>query len=191
MRLRQNIVAIFSTFVQFEAGEFSHWSSDPKLRRRMEKCLAGQSLKERSHSFWGLYWYKVWQVSSQSQQKPQTMQAKYHLTAYLQEPSYWAAKKATTDFCHLKYEVSDCFQIALSSLDSILQGFDTLQKSNFKSYATVILSNYIREILRQRQEIVFTQPQRPKARPLDGRAFMWRPVGRNRNLWFILPMLKI
>ena len=158
MRLRQNIVTIFSTFVQFEAGEFSFWSSDPKLRRSMEKCLVGQSVKERSHSFWGLYWYKVWQVSSQSQQKPQMTQAKSHLTAYLQEPSYWAAKKATTDFGHLKYEVSDCFQIALSSIDSILQGFDPLQKSNFKSYATVILSNYIREILRQRQEINICSP---------------------------------
>ncbi|MCH2247663.1 MAG: hypothetical protein MK111_24040 [Crocosphaera sp.] len=48
MRLRQNIVAIFSAFVQFEADEFNHWSSDPKLRRNMEKCLAGQSVKERS-----------------------------------------------------------------------------------------------------------------------------------------------
>ncbi|ACB51406.1 putative group 3/4 sigma-70 RNA polymerase sigma factor [Crocosphaera subtropica ATCC 51142] len=158
MRLRQNIVAIFSTFLQFEADQFSHWSRDPQLHRSMKKCLAEQSLKERSERFWGLYWYKIWETSSQSQQKAHTRQARSHLTAYLQEAGYWAAKKATTDFRQLNYEVSDCFQIALSSVDRILQGFDPLQTGNFKSYASIVLSNHIREILRQRQEIDICSP---------------------------------
>ena len=158
MRLRQNIVAIFSTFIQFEADQFSHWSSDPQLRRSMENCLAQPSLIERSEGFWGLYWYKVWQKSSQSPQNSQTIQARSHIAAYLQEASYWAANKAKTNFRQLKYELSDCFQIALSCLDRILQGFEPLQNSNLKSYASVIFANNIREILRQRQEINICSP---------------------------------
>lgn len=158
MRLRQNIVTIFSSFVQFEADQFSYWSSDSRLRRSMENRLAEQSSVNRSESFWGLYWYKVWQSSSQSQQNYQKILARSHLAAYLQEAGYWAAKKATTDFRQLKYTISDCFQIALSGLDRILQGFDPLQNKNFKSYASVILANNIRETLRQRQEIDICSP---------------------------------
>ena len=154
MRLRQNLVAIFSTFIQFEADQFSNWVSDPQLRRNMENCLAQQSVVDRSDRFWGLYWYKDWQIASQSQKK----RARAHLAAYLQEAGYWAARKATTDFRQLKYEVSDCFQIALSSLDRILQGFDPLQNSNLKGYASVIFANNIRAILRQRQEIDICSP---------------------------------
>ncbi|MEM8779213.1 MAG: sigma-70 family RNA polymerase sigma factor [Cyanobacteria bacterium P01_G01_bin.49] len=158
MRLRQNIVAIFSTFIQFEAEQFSHWSSDRQLHRSMENCLAKQSTIDRSENFWELYWYKIWQTSSQSSQSSQENRARSHLAAYLQEPGYWAAKKAKTHFRQLKSEVSDCFQIALSNLDRILQGFDPLQNGNLKSYASVIFANNIRETLRQRQEIDICSP---------------------------------
>ena len=158
MRPRQNIVAIFSTFIQFEAGQFSHWSSDFQLRRSMESCLAQPSSPDCSGSFWGLYWYKIWKILAKNPQNLQKIRARAHLAAYLQEASYWAAQKAKTHFRQLKYEVSDCFQIALSCLDRILQGFDPLQNSNLESYAKVIFTNGIREILRQRQEIDICSP---------------------------------
>ena len=158
MRPRQNIVAIFSTFIQFEAGRFSHWSSDPQLRRSMESCLAQPSSLDCSERFWGLYWYKIWHISAKNPQNSGQIRAKAHLAAYLQEASYWAAQKATIHFRQLKYEVSDCFQIALSCLDRILEGFDPLQNRNLESYARVIFTNGIREILRQRQEIDICSP---------------------------------
>ena len=145
MRPRQDIVVIFSTFMQFDFDRFSNWVSDPRLRRSMNQCLT-QCPKEVSENFWGIYWHKQWR------KQPQGL-AREHLIAYLQEVCFWSTNKTITGFTSSQYSVPDCFQIALMGVDKVLKGFDGDRGYNLKSYASITFSNLIRELLRQRQEI--------------------------------------
>lgn len=150
MRPRQDIIEIFSTFLQFDADRFKDWAIDSKLRRSMRSCL-DKAQPETSENFWALYWHKVWQTQS-------SPLAKGHLSAYLQEACYWAANKTTTSFASTQYLLSDCFQMAFSQIDKVLEQFNSKQSFTLKSYASVTFSNTIKEILRQRQEVDICTP---------------------------------
>ncbi|WP_413173656.1 sigma-70 family RNA polymerase sigma factor [Anabaena azotica] len=147
MQPRKNIIEIFSTFVQFAGDRFGNWAIESKLRRSMQTCLnrTPQATSE-SEYFWSLYWYKFWQVT-----ETQSL-AREHLTAYLQESCYWVSQKTVASFASTQYQLSDCFQIAISQVEKILKAFNP-NHSNLKNYATTIFSNSIRETLRQRHEI--------------------------------------
>lgn len=145
MRPRQDLVEIFSTFIQFNFDRFSNWASDPRLRRSMNKCLT-ESPQEIAENFWGIYWHKQWL------KKPQGL-AREHLMAYLQEVCFWSTNKTITGFTSSQYTVPDCFQIAITGIDKVLKGFNSDRGYNLKSYASITFSNLIRELLRQRQEI--------------------------------------
>lgn len=151
MRPRQNIIEMFSTFLQLEAERFGGWASDLKLRRSMEKCLEQLHRAEREENFWALYWYKIWQ----SQAAPI---ARLHLAAYLQEPCYWAAQKTAAANPSTQYGVSDCFQIAIAAVDTVLKGFNPTQGYELKSYASAIFHSALRNELRQRHEIDISTP---------------------------------
>lgn len=145
MRPRQDIVEIFSTFVQFNADRFSGWATEPRLRRSMQSCLTRSLQPETSENFWALYWYKVWRTQP-------TGIAGVHLSAHLQEACYWAAKK-TISGSNTQHTLSDCFQIAFIRLDKVLKGFNSQQGFSLKNYASLIFSSFIKEVLRQRQEV--------------------------------------
>ena len=142
---RQDLVKIFSTFIQFENDRFIRWDTDPRLRHQMKQCLA-QSPQEMAENFWAIYWYKQWR------KQPQGL-AKYHLMAYLQEVCFWSTNKTVNKFSSNQYTMSDCFQIAISGIDKILKGFDGERGYHLKSYASITFCNLIRELLRQRQVI--------------------------------------
>jgi len=145
MHPRNNIVEIFSTFLQFDADRFRGWTTDAKLRRSMHGCIE-QIPQETSDNFWALYWYKIW--SSQSNRI-----AKEHLLAYLQECCYWASAKAANTFASIQYNLSDCFQIAIAKFDKVLKGFDVDSGYRLKSYASASFGSTIRDTLRQRHEV--------------------------------------
>ncbi len=146
MRSRQDIVEIFSTFIQFDFDRFSDWVSDPRLRRSINKCLAKEDSINHSENFWAIYWHKRWC------QEPSGI-ARDHLIAYLQEPCFWSSRKTVSNFQSTQYSLPDGFQIAIAGIDKLLKGFDRDRGFNLKSYASITFSNLIREILRQRQEI--------------------------------------
>jgi RNA polymerase sigma factor (sigma-70 family) len=151
MRPRQNLVDIFSTFAQFEAEQFSRWLKEPSLRRSMQSLT--QSLPtDKSETFWELYWYKVWQA------QPSHRWARSHLIAYLQEPCYWAAQKAVSNFSQTQYTVSDCFQVAIAQIEKVFKGFNLDRGFSLKNYASTIFANVIRENFRQRQEVDICTP---------------------------------
>lgn len=143
---RQEIVEIFSTFVQFDWDRFSGWATDARLRQSMRGCLSSVSSRKTSDNFWALYWYKIWQTHP-------TRLAKDHLSAYLQEACYWAAQKTAADFASTSYSLCDRFQAAIASTDKILKGFDPKQGFRLKNYASMVYGNQVRVFLRQRQEI--------------------------------------
>ncbi len=144
MQRRQGTVEVFSTFIKFDTERFSGWITDPKLRRSMNSRLEKSSNKD-SYSFWGLYWYKIWE------NKPNSL-AYSHLSAYLQESCYWAARKSSLN--HSGHSsLSDYFQIAIAHLGKILNGFNPQHSSHLKSYAELSFERIIRDVLRVRREV--------------------------------------
>ncbi|MEM9925803.1 MAG: sigma-70 family RNA polymerase sigma factor [Cyanobacteria bacterium P01_D01_bin.50] len=143
MQRRQEIVDIFSTFIQFDIDRFNGWITDAKLRRSMKACLQKSSSKE-SDNFWALYWYKAWQTQS-------TSLAYAHLSAYSQEACYWAARKFVLNVSGHS-SLADYFQIAGAHLTKILKAFNPQYSSHLRSYAQLSFERVIRDVLRVRRE---------------------------------------
>lgn len=146
MRPRHSLVELFSTLIQFDGDQFQRWVVDQHLKRNMEGRVTMEGAGGGTENFWALYWHKQWENSS-----PRL--AKNHLVAYLQEPCYWIARKAATHFTSTQYSLADCFQLAIIQVDKVLQGFDSQQGFNLKSYASAAFNSIIRDHLRQRGEV--------------------------------------
>ena len=142
---RQDIVQIFSAFIQFDYDRFGGWATDNRLRRSMRQCLEKVSVQS-SENFWVLYWHQIWL------EQPKSL-AKEHLTAYLQEICFWSSTKTIGGFSSTQYTVPDCFQVAIAGIDKVLKGFDRERGFNLRSYASITFSNLIRELLRQKKEV--------------------------------------
>jgi RNA polymerase sigma factor (sigma-70 family) len=151
MQPRQSIMEMFSTFVQFQSDRPIGWVTDFRLRRSMETCIKKMPEAENSENFWVLYWFKIWHSQSLNI-------AKEHLTAYLQEPCYWIAKKTAAAFTSNQYTLSDCFQIGITQIEKILKGFKPDHGFILKNYASATFSCVIRETLRQRHEVDICTP---------------------------------
>jgi RNA polymerase sigma factor (sigma-70 family) len=144
MNSRHDIIAIFSTFIQFADGDFSRWIADPKLRRSMQASLQRVAPSEQTDlkdSFWSLYWFRKWQAQAEGM-------AIAHLSAYLQESCYWAARSLTAQ----QGSLSDSFQVAIADLPKLLKGYDPQQSASLKTYSNIAFSNTIRDVQRQRGE---------------------------------------
>lgn len=148
MQPRTALLAIFSTFLQFETDHVHTWTSDSKLRRSMQIQLEQSSQGDLSAKFWSLYWHKLWRADSALQKV-----AAGHLSAYLQETCYWTAQKTATRFSSSRYGVSDYFQIAIAQVEKILKRFNSDQGFNLQNYASATFASLMRETLRQRREI--------------------------------------
>lgn len=154
MSPRQEIIKIFSTFLQFEEHHFSQWASDIRLRRNMQKSLDAYSNQpsiasfQSIEQFWTLYWHRCWtnQISDF---------AAGHLSAYLQEPTYWAAQQIARQFSNIQFGVSDYCQIAMMEMNSVLKGFNPDRGASLKTFASVVIPRLLKERLRQRHEIDF------------------------------------
>ena len=155
MRPRHSLIEFFSTFVEFDCDRFQGWATDPRLRRSMERTLAQAEIAAEvaaEDGYWALYWHKIWQTGTENM-TPAAGVARSHLTSYIQESCYWVAQKTATSFHNLQYSTADLFQMTIAQVDKVLKGFDSQQGFGLKSYASVTLSNLIRESLRQRQEV--------------------------------------
>lgn len=146
MRPRQQVIAMFSTFVRFESDRFSSWVTDVKLRRNIQQYLERSPDGSASESFWSLYWHKCWQAEAEAL-------ARLHLLAYLQEPCYWAAEQTVKKFTTTQYGTADYFQMALAEADSVLKGFNADRGARLKTYASMAFLSLLRDILRQRYEV--------------------------------------
>ncbi|WP_413161371.1 sigma-70 family RNA polymerase sigma factor [Capilliphycus salinus ALCB114379] len=145
MRPRQGLIETFSSFVKFTEDYFDSWVIDPQLRRSMDRCLKTQPKPPASEKFWVHFWHKQWQTPSKA--------ATGHLLAYLQETCYWSAyKTVNAGFAGMHLSIADLFQIALTHVERILNGFDPDRGSTLKDYASVAFKSIIRDILRQRRE---------------------------------------
>lgn len=145
MRPRQKIIEMFSTFVELEGDRFSKWLIDIKLHQNIQNCLEYSPFVPNSENFWALHWHKCWREESNSL-------AKMHLSAYLQEPNYWAAKKTIAKFTNSQHSLADYFQMANAEIETILKNFNLEKCSSLKAYATMAVPSRLKDILRQRKE---------------------------------------
>lgn len=155
MRPRQQIIELFSTFLQFEADRFDRWVTDVRLQRQMQQYLQ-QASEPTSERFWLLYWYKHWQTAMEAVSSAETRRetrAELHLAAYLQEACYWAAYQTMRKFTDSQYRLSDCFQLAIAEVPAILKGFNPERGASLKTYAGMAFTSLLRDTLRQRQVI--------------------------------------
>ncbi|WP_343038249.1 sigma-70 family RNA polymerase sigma factor [Brasilonema bromeliae] len=136
---------MFSTFMQLEGDRFSKWLTDTKLYRNIQNHLGRSSEALKSENFWALYWHKHWRSRSNNL-------ARMHLSAYLQEPCYWAASKTVAKFTNSQYSLADYFQMAIAEVEIILKDFNPEKCSSLKAYAIMAIPSRLRDILRQRKE---------------------------------------
>ncbi|PZV07711.1 MAG: RNA polymerase subunit sigma-70 [Leptolyngbya sp.] len=153
MHPRQEIVELFSTFLQFETDYFSHWVIDLRLRRSMRRRLEDYDKRESAfisaslslEQFWALYWYQCWQTQANTL-------AEGHLSAYLQEPCYWAAQRIARQFTNVQFGVSDYCQMAIAEIRTVLKGFKPDRGASLKTFANIAFPRLLKDQLRQRQE---------------------------------------
>lgn len=141
MHSRTQLLDQFSTFAILEGEYFRKWMVDSRLRRSMQSCL--EDSPEASGKIWSLYWFKQWQSQNQF--------AESHLSAYLQESCYWVAQQISQRFKATQYTVADYFQITNGEIQRVLKSFSSDRGIALKSYASVVLTNVLKDMLRQRQ----------------------------------------
>ncbi len=142
---RTQIVQMFSTFVNLEAGKFSKWLGDRKLYKSMQNCLNRSPQIPREENFWALYWHKQWLLKSNNL-------ARMHILAYLQEPCYHVSRRTVSLLQNSPYSIADYFQMANAEVETILKDFDSQKSSNLKAYFAMAIKSRLKDILRQRKE---------------------------------------
>ncbi|MDY7016570.1 MAG: sigma-70 family RNA polymerase sigma factor [Cyanobacteriota bacterium] len=141
----RDTIESFSTFMRLEDNTYQGWTADRQLRRSMENCLARVDNMPASDSFWAMYWHRRWLSASDRL-------AEAHLSAYLQEPCYWAAKRILSSCINPSYQLADYFQIAIAAVPKVLKGFDRERSSSLKNYASIVFRSILRDALRSSQE---------------------------------------
>lgn len=142
---RTEIVQMFSTFVELEAGKFSKWLTDRKLHKSIQNCLNCSPQTLTQESFWALYWHKHLLLKSNNL-------AKMHMLAYLQESCYHVSQRMASLLQNSQYGIADYFQIANAEVETILKDFDSKKSSSLKVYFTMAIKSRLRDILRQQKE---------------------------------------
>jgi RNA polymerase sigma factor (sigma-70 family) len=161
MKPRDNLIDQFSTYALLDGDRVQQWIAEPRLRRNMQLSLhtdtADQQAPALSEPAWALYWYKIWQSQQESQlstsPSARSHISQQHLTAYLQEACYWTAKKIAQRFPNLECTIADYFQVASSETHRVLKGFNPSYGTNLKGYAPIVLTNLLKDYLRQRRVI--------------------------------------
>jgi RNA polymerase sigma factor (sigma-70 family) len=144
MNPRTSIINLFSTFAYLEGDDFRRWIADARLRRSIERCVEVQ--EERTEGLWSLYWFQQWQSHS-------VPVAESHLFAYLQEPCYWVSQQMARRVQTSQYTLADYFQLANIDIRRVLSSFSADRGSGLKSYASLVLTNALKDHLRQRQAV--------------------------------------
>jgi RNA polymerase sigma factor (sigma-70 family) len=144
MNPRTSILDLFSTFAYLEGDNFRRWAIDARLRRSIQGCVATSA--DRSEGLWSLYWFQRWQSQSSPLAEP-------HLFAYLQESCYWVSQQMARRAQTSQYTLADYFQIANTDIHRVLNSFVLDRGSSLKSYASLVLTNALKDNLRQRQAV--------------------------------------
>ena len=143
MHPRDRLIDLFSTFALLEDDRFRRWIDNPRLRRSMQRQLTNNPAESPTEERgWAVYWHLAY---------PKHPLAQSHLTAYLQEVCFWTAQEMTRRLQSPQYTLADYFQIANSEIPRVFKSFTSGRGSSFKSYAKLVLTNALKDLLRQRK----------------------------------------
>jgi RNA polymerase sigma factor (sigma-70 family) len=152
MQSRQTLIEMFSTFLNLSADRAQGWLTDARLQRHMQTRL-GQTAT-MPEDFWVVYWHRQWQqAGTPAPGANRSMLSEGHLSAYLQETCYWSVQRVVPRMGRGQSPLSDCFQVAIAQVPKVLNKFDTTQRPSLKAYANRAFGNFVRDYLRQRQEV--------------------------------------
>jgi RNA polymerase sigma factor (sigma-70 family) len=169
MNHRQDLVAMFSTFMIWEDGIPKSWQEDLRLHHSMDVCLRNstapldpQNPPSELPCFWALYWhreYLQWQsISRLGSSACRYRLSQDHLFAYAQEAAYWAAFQIGQKVKHSQHSLVDLFQLATLEIPLVLQGFQPQRAVNLAAYAQMVMARRLRDILRQAREADLSSP---------------------------------
>jgi RNA polymerase sigma factor (sigma-70 family) len=144
MNPRTSILDLFSTFAYLEGDNFRRWATDGRLRGSIKRCVATND--DRSEGLWSIYWFQQWQSQTSPLAEP-------HLFAYLQEPCYWISQQMARRMQTSQYTLADYFQMTNIDIRRVLNSYELDRGSSLKSYASLLLSNALKDHLRQRQAV--------------------------------------
>lgn len=139
---RNRSIDLFSTFARLEDDRFRQWIADPRLVRSMQRLLPDPAQPATDEKVWAIYWHQQWLKHPL---------APSHLTAYLQEPCFWVAQELTRRLSNPQYTLADYFQIANGEVPRVFKSFAADRGSSLKTYAKLVLTNALKDMLRQRQ----------------------------------------
>jgi RNA polymerase sigma factor (sigma-70 family) len=152
VRQRQDLIEIFSSFLQFESDRPTLWAIEPRLHRSMTKSIANEPYS--SEDFWATYWLRQYtqHLDAIDSLRRQPID---HLSAYLQETCFWAVSRVIPRTGSMQVQLSDGFQVAIAEVPKLLAAFDAAKPSGLKTYANTVFGNSLRDYLRQRREVDF------------------------------------
>jgi RNA polymerase sigma factor (sigma-70 family) len=140
MQTRDRPIDLFSTFAILENDWFRRWAIDPRLRASMQRQLTAQP--NTTEGVWAIYWHRQWLTHPL---------ARDHLSAYLQEPCFWVAQEMTRRLQTSQFGLADYFQIANGEIHRVLKSFQPDRSNNLRTYARLVLTNILKDLLRQCQ----------------------------------------
>lgn len=140
MQPRDRPIDLFSTFALLQDDRFQRWIIDPRLRQAMAQLIS--HAPDADERVWAGYWHQQWQTHPRAQA---------HLSAYLQEPCFWVAQDLTRRLQLGQYTMADYFQIANGEIHRVCKGFNPDRSNNIKTYAKLVLTSTLKDLLRQRQ----------------------------------------
>jgi RNA polymerase sigma factor (sigma-70 family) len=150
MQSRHSLIDLFSTFLNLSGDRAQGWLTDGRLHRHMQTHLDQNA--STAETFWVVYWHRYWQQFGPDDPVRSRI-SEGHLSAYLQETCYWSVQRAMPKTGSAQMQLSDCFQVAIAQMPKLLRKFDSSQRPSLKAYAYRAFENFVRDYLRQRQEV--------------------------------------
>ncbi len=153
MKPRQTILDQFSMFLLFADDRVVGWAIDARLQRNMQTQMAKQH-QLSSEAYWATYWHRQWLDRDQGHNTCDTvLLAQSHLSAYLQEPCYWATQMVVRRIAQHTNIIGDCFQAAIEKVPKVLRACDPNHRVSLKTYSQVAFENIIRDMLRRQHQL--------------------------------------
>jgi RNA polymerase sigma factor (sigma-70 family) len=149
---RENLLLLFAAFLNIsrlhgDLNDGEWWIIDSFLRRSMLTNI-DRATDWKVHQ-WIVFWHQQFREVEQSP-------ARNHLAAYLQEVCYRASnlmmRKLDRGASGSQYTVTDCFQIAISSIDKVLECFDPKLSVQIEAYAYQVFKSKIRDDVHKSRE---------------------------------------
>ena len=137
MRKRTDTIELFSSFMTFKNGVYSHWVTDNELKTKFSQLYN----EKKTHSLqdWEQYFFEQYY----NLDNPEENYAYKHIQAYLEETCYSAAQKIKTqyDFLFPDLSIADYCQ-KIKELEIIKKSILKEDKTNNENASLIVLASY-------------------------------------------------